>query len=288
MIKVLVTGSNGQLGNELRNLAPEFPFLDFVFSDIGELDITKKEEVDQFMQKGSFNYVINCAAYTAVDKAEEEQEKANLVNYKAVENLVAGANKYSTTLIHISTDYVFDGKNHRPYMEDDDTHPESTYGESKLKGELAAIQASKHIVIRTSWLYSSYGKNFMKTILKLSREREELNVIFDQVGTPTFAGDLARAIIEIINTTHNLPEFPSGKYHYSNEGVCSWYDFAKEIVDISHSPCRINPIESKDYPLPAPRPFYSVLNKNKIKTILNINIPHWKDSLEKCIKNIKY
>ncbi len=283
MINILVTGSNGQLGNEIRFFANQYPDYHFVFTDVAELDITEYQQIDSFFKENNFNFVINCAAYTAVDKAEQEIEIARYINVNAVKYLSQIAKKHHAFLIHVSTDYVFNGKNHKPYSEEDVICPTSAYGKTKAEGETEVRNyAEKAIIIRTSWLYSSYGNNFVKTILKYGKERGKLNVVFDQIGTPTYAADLAKAILEIIPQLHSKSTIDT--YHFSNEGVSSWYDFAKEIVELSSIDCIINPIETKDYPLPAPRPHFSVLDKSKIKKEFHIDIPYWKDSLKKCLK----
>ncbi|MFC2096464.1 dTDP-4-dehydrorhamnose reductase [Bacteroidota bacterium] len=291
MINILVTGANGQLGNELKNIYKKeiFKFdtpVNFIFTDIDTLDISNSIFLKKFIQDHSFDYIINCAAYTNVDMAESEKEKAFDINSHCVKNIVDSLKDHQTKLIHISTDYVFDGNNHFPYTEDMATNPQSVYGFSKLEGEKHALSYDNSIVIRTSWLYSTYGKNFAKTIYNLCKEKESLNVIFDQVGTPTYAFDLAIAIFQIIKQSITETRFITGIYHFSNEGVCSWYDFAKIIADKAYSKCIINPIESKDYPTPVKRPFYSVLNKGKIKLTYNIKIPHWQDSLNEFFKNL--
>lgn len=285
MIQVLVTGSNGQLGSEIRERSASFPDFKFTFIDINELDLTDFEAVNNFFNRNNFDVCINCAAYTAVDKAEDEQELVFLVNYKAVENLAKTSTKEKVFLIHISTDYVFDGTNYMPYTEQDPPSPDSVYGHSKLKGEEAVSKFAENlIIIRTSWLYSFYGHNFVKTILKYGKERDELKVVTDQVGTPTNAGDLAQTILEIISN----PSIKKNKqiYHFSNEGVTSWYDFAKAIVEESGINCKVTPIESKDYPARANRPFYSVLNKAKISADFNLEIAHWRDSLKTVLKRL--
>ncbi len=281
---ILVTGSNGQLGSEIRKISSNFPNYRFSFTDIEDLDITNKYDVDNYINS-DFDVIINCAAYTAVDKCETERSLARKVNVIAVRNLAMACAKNNISLVHISTDYVYDGKNHTPYKETDFTHPESYYGQSKLEGEQVIDEfAIKAVIIRTSWLYSSFGNNFVKTIIKHAKTKDELRVVFDQIGTPTYAGDLAELIL---NNIHNIEEVNEVKlYNYSNEGVCSWYDFAKEIVDLMNIECLISPIETKDYPLPAPRPAYSILNKEKIKAQLKTSIPYWKDSLKKCLKEL--
>ena len=284
MNNILVTGSNGQLGSEIKEISSNYPY-NFFFTDRSELDISNKISIVNFIETNSINTIINCAAYTAVDKAEEEKELADKINHIAVKYLAEISKENNIKLIHISTDYVFNGQNYKPYTEDDITNPNSVYGKTKLDGEAALqkINPKNSIIIRTSWVYSSYGANFVKTMLRLGRERDELGVIFDQVGTPTYAGDLAKAILEI------LPNIKSEKvqiYNYSNEGVLSWYDFSKEIIRMAKLECRINPIETKEYPTPASRPHYSLLNKSKIKQKFNISIPYWKDSLEDCLRKM--
>lgn len=285
MINILVTGSNGQLGSEIKKLKSLFKNVHIDFTDVDDLDITNPEALSSFCSQKVYKYIINCAAYTAVDKAETETLIAHKINVDAVRNLVEAAKLNNSCLIHVSTDYVFAGKNYMPYQESDPISPQSAYGRTKAEGEAEALKYEKSIIIRTSWLYSSFGNNFVKTILRLSKEREKLTVIFDQIGTPTYAGDLAEAIIAIVNHQEiNQPQ--PGIYHFSNEGVCSWYDFATEIAQLSGLKTRIMPIETKDYPSPTQRPFYSVLNKSKIKNTFGLEIPHWKDSLQICLKEI--
>jgi dTDP-4-dehydrorhamnose reductase len=285
MTKILVTGSNGQLGTELRSLAVDYPGNSFIFTDINELDICDADAVNAFFNDREIDVTINCAAYNAVDKAEVEREPAMQINAGAVENLCNAANNTGTLLIHVSTDYVFGGDNHRPYHEEDGTGPLSHYAATKLAGEKKVINnAEKALILRTSWLYSSFGNNFVKTINRLSLEKRSLNVVFDQVGAPTYARDLARTIMSIIPIAQNRNGVHI--YHYSNEGVCSWYDMAVAIVETNRADCRINPILTKDYPLPAKRPFYSILDKSKIKEEFGIDIPYWRDSLIECVKLI--
>lgn len=283
--RILVTGANGQLGTELRLLAPEFPGYSFLFTDVADLDIIRQEEVDAFFTAEKPDVIINCAAYTAVDKAEQERDLAHLVNATAAGNLARAAAKTGSFLVHISTDYVFDGKSCTPYSENDPTNPVSAYARSKHAGESHVMSfAAGAMIIRTSWLYSEFGNNFVKTILRFGRERGELKVVFDQTGSPTYAWDLAALILAIIpkvNGRHGVEIF-----HYSNEGVASWYDFAKAIVEFSGINCRIVPIETKDYPLPAVRPAFSVFNKSKIKQTFGIEIPYWRDSLKKCVERM--
>ena len=282
---ILVTGSKGQLGSEIKELSSQYPQYNFYFTDIEELNICKKEEIDTYFNDHEIDVLINCAAYTAVDQCETEKKKARELNVLAVKNLALACSAKNVSIVHISTDYVYDGKNHIPYKETDFTNPESYYGQTKLEGENMLEEfANTAIIIRTSWLYSSFGKNFVKTMLKYGQERDELKVVFDQIGTPTYAADLAEIILKNI---HQIDFFNGVHYfHYSNEGVCSWYDFAKEILDIKQINCIVIPIITEEYPLPAPRPAYSVLNKSKIKNELSIQIPHWKDSLAKCLQKL--
>ncbi|MDF1882596.1 dTDP-4-dehydrorhamnose reductase [Sulfurimonas sp. SAG-AH-194-C21] len=284
MSNILVTGSNGQLGSELRELSKEYAY-NFYFTDRETLDISNANAIKEFTEINNVNIIINTAAYTAVDKAEDDALNADAINAKAVKTLAQIAKDKNIQLIHISTDYVFDGTNYRPYTEDDKTNPNGVYGTTKLDGENAMkeINPSNSIIIRTSWVYSSFGANFVKTMLCLGKERDSLGVIFDQVGTPTYARDLAKIILDI------LPKIKNEKveiYNYSNEGVLSWYDFAKEIMRMAKIKCEINPIETKDYPTAASRPHYSLLNKSKIKKEFNITIPYWKDSLDECLKTM--
>lgn len=349
-MNVLVTGSNGQLGSEIKELvesneiftslkgknkillaksmnstcnhANEAPTssvvnsshsmldmesLNFFFTDRDILDITDFKAVNKYIQDKQIKIIINCAAYTAVDKAESDEKNAQLINHLAVKNLAQISKEQNIKLIHISTDYVFDGTNHKPYTEQDRVNPNSVYGKTKLDGEKAMIEINpaNSIIIRTSWVYSSYGVNFVKTMLRLGKEKEELGVIFDQVGTPTYARDLAKAILEIIiqkgkvetllpknsdnasrSEVSTSPDAKVQIYNYSNEGVLSWYDFAKEIMRMAKLLCYIKPIETKDYPTPAKRPHYSLLNKSKIKSAFDLKIPYWKDSLDECLRKL--
>jgi len=290
-MRILVTGKNGQLGRSIYKLINTEVKADnnlssskFIFVGREELDLSNNSSIiNYFDNHDKFDIIINCAAYTAVDKAEEEQELANQINHLAVKQLASIANKQQARLIHISTDYVFDGENFKPYCEDDTTNPNGVYGITKLDGEKAMqeINPLNSIIIRTSWVYSSVGANFVKTMLRLGRERDSLGVIFDQVGTPTYARDLAKAILDIlVNIKNEKVEI----YNYSNEGVLSWYDFAKEIMRMAKIDCSINPIETSEYPTPAKRPHFSLLNKSKIKKEFNLTIPFWKDSLDECLK----
>ena len=290
--RVLVTGKDGQLGKSIEQIARQYPQYDFEFVGRERLDLSSAEKITEFFVSKHFDVIINCAAYTAVDKAETETDLADKINHLAVKQLAEIAKQQESVLIHISTDYVFNGQNFKPYIESDLTEPQSIYGATKLKGEKTIQEINpKGCIIRTSWVYSEYGNNFVKTMLKLGHERDSLNVIFDQVGTPTYAGDLAKTILQMVDGGHSRFSIQNLKccnvYHYSNEGVCSWYDFAKTIFGFSDIDCRVNPIETKDYPTPAERPHYSLLNKAKIKHDFELEIPYWKDSLQKCIKRLQ-
>jgi len=284
---ILVTGAKGQVGSELQVLSilDIFSHFRFFFTDKDSLDISNKYEIDIFCQANKIDTIINCAAYTAVDKAEEEQETANIINHLAVKYMAEIAKESNIQLIHISTDYVYDGENYRPYVEDNPVNPQGVYGKTKLDGEMALIKVnpSNAMILRTSWVYSSFGNNFVKTMLKLGRERDELGVIFDQLGTPTYARDLAEAILTVIQTQREYKSNSVEIYHYTNEGVCSWYDFAKTIFELSNIRCNVNPIVTEQYPTPAKRPHYSILNKAKIKRDFELDIPYWKNSLELCL-----
>ena len=288
MKNILVTGAYGQLGNEVRILSANYPEYNFMFTDVDSLDITDKNELIDFVTGNDIRYIINCAAYTAVDKAEDDSELCEKINATAVKNLGLVAAEAGAGIIHVSTDYVFDGTSCRPYSEEMPTKPCSVYGKTKLKGEKNLLKACPNaIIIRTAWLYSPFGNNFVKTMIKLGSERESLNVIFDQVGTPTYALDLADAILKAMDQTIDTEHDKGGVYHFSNEGVCSWYDFTIKIHEIAGiNTCKVNPIETKDYPTKAARPHYSVLNKTKIKQTFNITIPHWEASLKECIKEL--
>jgi dTDP-4-dehydrorhamnose reductase len=293
MRKILVTGANGQLGSEIKELVDKAATLvaqesTFFFTDREALDITNFHAMEEFIDTNEIDIIINCAAYTAVDKAETDAYNADAINHVAVKDMAKLSKEKGLKLIHISTDYVFDGKHYMPYKEDDATAPNGVYGQTKLDGEHAILEIAPKgaIIIRTSWVYSSYGANFVKTMLRLGKERQELGVIYDQVGTPTYARDLAQAILDILSH----PELDSRAavqiYHYSNEGVLSWYDFANEIMRMAKLTCQVNPIETKEYPTPAVRPHYSLLNKAKIKKEFNITIPYWKDSLDDCLRKL--
>ena len=286
---ILVTGANGQLGSELQHLTKNntYETVSFYFTDKEELDITNASEVEAFCKEKKIKVIINCAAYTAVDKAEEDKESANLINHLAVKYMSQIAKTQGIQMIHISTDYVFDGSNCRPYIEEDRVNPTSIYGQSKLDGERAMqeICPPNSLIIRTSWVYSAFGNNFVKTMLRLAKQRDELGVIFDQVGTPTYAKNLAQSILDIITKKYNASNVEI--YHYSNEGVCSWYDFAKAIFELSEIPCRVNPITTEQYPTPATRPHYSILNKSKIKRDFDLDIPYWKDALKEALSSLE-
>lgn len=286
MQTILVTGCNGQLGSEIRALAPRYEEdFRFIFTDVAELDITDRQGVCDFVEQNMVNILINCAAYTAVDKAESDPELAELLNRVAPGYLAEAMDAVGGTMVQVSTDYVFDGTAHEPYREDDATHPTGVYGRTKLAGEEEVIRGcTGSMVIRTAWLYSTYGNNFVKTMLRLGKEKEELGVIFDQIGTPTYARDLAGAILQIVKQG-----IKPGVYHYSNEGVCSWYDFTRAIHRIAGiTTCRVKPLHTEEYPTPAERPHYSVLDKTKIKDAFGIEIPWWEDSLREMIKELDF
>ena len=275
---VLVTGASGQLGQSLQFIASQYTEMQFIFASSQDLDITDEGRVFSFFDKNKINFCINAAAYTAVDKAESDQEKAYLVNVTGPKNLAIACKKNNATLIHISTDFVFDGTANTSYLESDLTNPIGVYGQTKLDGEKeVASNCSKYFIIRTSWVYSQFGNNFMKTMLRLSQDRTELNVVSDQIGTPTNAVDLAKAILEIISNTKQVANY--GIYNFSNEGQCSWYDFAKEIFKINNVNINVNPIPTEAYPTPAKRPKYSVLDKSKIKSTFGIIIKNWQEAL---------
>ena len=283
MHNILVTGSNGQLGNELRLVVEEKDKdNNYFFTDVEELDITNKSDVSQFLQANDIDVVVNCAAYTNVDKAEDECEIADLINHIGVKNLAETCKERDGFLIHISTDYVFDGTKNTPYTETDKTKPLGVYGETKLRGENAIISSGcEYVIIRTSWLYSSFGNNFLKTMQRLTAEKESLKVVFDQVGTPTYAGDLSNVIHTIIQKDE--ADIKNQIYHFSNEGVCSWYDFAIAINEASGHNCNVQPCHSIEFPSKVTRPSFSVLDKTRIKNVLGIEIQYWHDSLYRCI-----
>lgn len=285
MTTILITGSHGQLGNEMQQAAKSFPAFTYLYTDVEDLDICDKTALDTYVKANHVDIIVNCAAYTAVDKAEDDVELCYKINSDAVRNIGEVANANHLKVVHVSTDYVFDGTNYLPYNEDQPVCPATVYGKSKLAGEQALLDSCHlAVILRTAWLYSSFGNNFVKTMMKLGTERDSLNVIFDQVGTPTYAADLANAILNIVS--HE--SFVTGIYHFSDEGVCSWYDFTKTIHRIAGITCDVRPIETKDYPARTPRPHYSVLNKAKIKSTYGITIPHWEESLVKCIDILKH
>lgn len=288
-MKVLVTGAGGQLGSELKRQIKEHSSPhDFTFVDVGEIDLSKPEAIASYLSRHSFDVVINCAAYTAVDKAEEDEALAYAINATAVQVLSDIAAAREMRLIHISTDYVFDGSGNQPLTEESVTNPLGVYGKSKLVGETEILQRlSNAYIVRTSWLYSVFGKNFVKTISTLARERESLNVVYDQVGTPTNARDLAKLLLTIVGNIHSGINDKPGLYHFSNEGVTSWYDFAKFIVDYYGLPCKIHPVRSEEYKTLAARPKFSVLDKLKVKKHLNAEVPYWRDSLRSCLDELR-
>ena len=279
MINVLVTGSKGQLASCIKDLENQYENINFIYTDYQGLDVCNRNQLKTFFETQlNINYCINCAAYTAVDKAETEAEKAFEINAIGAKNLALVCNEFDTTLIHVSTDFVFDGEKTEPYIETDAAKPISVYGASKLQGELEIQKAiEKYFILRTSWLYSKHGNNFMKTMLRLAETRDEISVISDQIGTPTYAGDLAEVILEIINTKSTC----FGVYHYSNEGAISWYNFAAAIFEITKTQIKLNPIKTSAYPTPAKRPAFSVMDKTKIKRVLKNETSNWKESLKK-------
>ena len=282
-MNILVTGGNGQLGSELKDLSVGYPSYHFIFADKEELDITQVEVVQKFLKKNKVECVINCAGYTAVESAEDNQDRATLVNATAVRYLAEATAKTGALLIHISTDYVFDGKHFRPYTEQDKANPKTVYGKTKFDGEIEVIfNAKRALIIRTSWLYSAHGSNFVKTVIDKAQKDDELRVVFDQTGTPTYAADLARAILDIIPKVP--PRIRTEVYNYSHEGVASWYDFAKTIVELRGIDCKITPILSKEIQTKAIRPHYSVLDKSRIKKDFDLVIPHWRDGLIRCLE----
>ena len=282
-MNILVTGCNGQLGNEMQLLEKENPQHTYFNTDVAELDITNQEAIEQFVASHEIDGIVNCAAYTAVDKAEDNEEFCSVLNSIAPAYLAAAIEKRGGWMIQISTDYVFDGTQHTPYVEDDDTCPNSVYGKTKLVGELNVQKLCKQsMIIRTAWLYSTFGNNFVKTMIRLGQEKPELGVIFDQIGTPTYARDLAAAIFTAINKG-GVP----GVYHFSNEGVISWYDFTKAIHRLAGiTTCHVRPLHTAEYPTPANRPHYSVLDKTKIKQTYQMEVPYWEESLRECIEKL--
>lgn len=282
-MKVLITGSNGQLGSSLRRVLDKDPEIEAVYTDYDTLDITNREAVDRFLGDNRFDLIVNCAAYTAVDKAETEEIPAAALNTGAVGNIAEAAVKTGTRVLHISTDYVFSGQGFRPYEENDEPYPQCIYGRTKLEGEaLLTSFCPNAMIIRTAWLYSEFGKNFVKTMLQLAETRPEINVVADQIGTPTYAGDLADAIYSIIRHDKWIP----GIYHFTDTGVASWYDFTKAIFELAGKNVRVNPIPTSAYPTPAKRPLYSVLSKTKIANTFGLQIPYWRDSLKKCLAEL--
>ena len=285
--KILITGANGQLGNEIQKLAFIYPLLKFFPTDVDTLNLCNKRDIESFLHDNPIDYIVNCAAYTAVDKAEEDAGICYQINRDAVQNIAESA-KAQTRIIHISTDYVFEGTGKTPLKESDQTNPQSVYGKSKLAGEQILMKIKpESIIIRTAWLYSSFGNNFVKTMIRLGKERDSINVVNDQVGTPTYAADLAKVILDIITWGEENNSFPAGIYHFSNEGICSWYDFALKIHELAGIPAgKLHPIPTSEYPTKAKRPMYSVLDKTKIKSAFYLMIPEWRESLNKCIKLI--
>lgn len=285
---ILVTGSKGQVGMEIQTLSSQFPDFNFIFVDVEELDITNPVAVKTFFSENKVDYCINCAAYTAVDAAETETNLAWKVNTVGPENLSISCAQHKALMMHISTDYVYHTQATKPYIESDYTSPQGTYARTKLQGDEAVLRNNPGgaIVIRTSWVYSSFGNNFVKTMLRLGAERSEVSIIYDQIGTPTYARDLAMVMLKIVEAAENQTvdkKFLSGVYHFSNEGVTSWYDFAVAVFDLKNMPVKVKPIETKDYPTPAKRPPYSLLNKAKIRNAFGIEIEHWQHSLRKCL-----
>lgn len=281
---IVVTGANGQVGQSIKLLSDLYPDVKFSFLTRDDLSISDREALNSFFQNQKPTVLINCAAYTAVDKAETEQELALSVNATAVETLAGICKEFNTKFVHISTDYVFDGNASIPYKESDSTNPVNYYGFTKLQGENLAIAANPEtIIVRTSWVYAPHGKNFVKTMLKLMQDRTELNVVGDQFGSPTYAPDLAEALLKIALSDHIIP----GVYHFSNDGIISWFDFATAIAEISHSSCKVNAITTAQYPTPAKRPSYSGLNKSKIQSNYSIQLKPWRDSLQDCIQKLK-
>lgn len=284
MEKILVTGGNGQLGQSLQKISPKFENFEFIFTDYETLDISNKEAVLNFFWQNEPDFCINAAAYTAVDLAETETEKAFLINANGTENLAEACTEYNAQFIHVSTDYVYDGENNLPYTEEDFTNPVSVYGASKLAGDNLAIESCPNsVILRTSWVYSEFGKNFVKTMLQLFSTKDELNIVADQFGQPTNATDLAEAIMKIVQKEKIAP----GIYNFSNVGKISWFDFAQKIADFSHSKIKLNAIETSQYPTPAKRPKNSTLNLEKIENTFNIKLKPWEESLEKTIKLLK-
>ncbi len=287
MRRILVTGAGGQVGQEIQALQGEFPSCEWTFTDKDDLDLSVPGNIRTFFYTRKFDYCIHCAAYTAVDRAESEPERAARINAHAVREIAEGCKQQGTFLIHLSSDYVYDNTLNRPLLETDPAIPRSVYAKTKLEGDLAALEVhgASTLILRASWIYSAFGHNFVKTMLRLAREREEIRVVCDQIGTPTYAADLAKTILNLIET--GQAKAHPGVYNYSGEGVCSWYDFAKTILGLANLPCRVVPIPSEAYPTPAPRPFYSVLDKTRFKTSFGASLPYWKDSLEACLRKME-
>lgn len=284
MKKILVTGAYGQLGSEIKKIAHLYPEFDFTFTDRDTLSLEDSKAIQDCFEQLKPDYCINCAAYTAVDKAETDVELADIINHTAVGVIAECCTKYNCKLVHVSTDYVFDGTSSIPLKEDALTGPINVYGKTKLDGELACMANNKEsIIIRTAWVYSEYGNNFVKTMMRLMNERDSISVVNDQIGSPTYAGDLAHVIVEIIHNKNWVP----GLYHFSNEGEISWFDFAKDIKSIINSNCEVTGIPASNYPTPAKRPAYSLLDKSKIKETFGITVPYYKDSLQVCIKQLE-
>ena len=282
-MNILITGCNGQLGNEMQLLESQYPQYQWYNTDVQELDISNQQAIEQFVAAHEIDGIVNCAGYTAVDKAEENEELCAMLNQHAPAYLAAAVEKRGGWMVHISTDYVFDGTHHTPYVETDEPCPNSVYGRTKLAGEQEVMQHCKRsVIIRTAWLYSTFGNNFVKTMIRLGKERPELGVIFDQIGTPTYAGDLAKAIMAVVEKG-----IMPGIYHFSNEGVISWYDFTKAIHRLAGiTTCHVRPLHTAEYPTSANRPHYSVLDKTKIKTVYGVEIPYWEESLKDCIEKL--
>ena len=287
-MNILITGANGQLGKEIGNIADHYGNCRFLFTDIDELDITNEKDIKDFFEKNQPDCVINCAAYTAVDKAETDVEQAQKINALAPLFLAKITSGRNAKMIHVSTDYVYDGRKNRPYSESDAVNPQTVYGKSKAEGEVNCLRANPDsVIVRTSWLYSSNGNNFVKTMLRLGREQNEIKVVFDQTGTPTNAADLAAALLEIAGcNTEKDTRFVPGIYHYSNEGAATWFDFALAVFEFSGTKCKVVPVLSGEFPAPAARPAYSVLNKSKIRNTFNLEVPYWRDSLKRCMNKI--
>nr|WP_278722114.1 dTDP-4-dehydrorhamnose reductase [Alistipes onderdonkii] len=286
MLNILITGANGQLGRSLQRLGGVSPH-NYICTDVAELDITDAGAVLRAVREQGIDVIVNCAAYTDVERAEEDETRADLLNHKAAGNLAAAAKETGATLFHVSTDYVFDGTAHTPYTEEVTPSPLGAYGRTKLAGERAVMASGcRYLIFRTAWLYSEYGKNFLKKMLRLSSEREQLQVVFDQIGTPTYAGDLALAIFSIIEAGRYAGN--EGVYHFTDEGVCSWYDFATEIAAAAgHDKCRILPCHTSEFPTKATRPAYSVLDKTKVKQTFQMDIPHWREAMLYCLEKLR-